>query len=208
MARESTQTKNREEESASPSRSLERRLSGGGLRRDPFGPPSEFFASNPFTLMRRFTEQMDRVFTGGWGSDIAWESPGLWSPAIDVSERDGKLVVHADLPGLQKDDGKVDATGDSLVIQGERRHEHEEQEEGYRRTERRYGSFYRAIPLPEGAQIEQARAEFKDGVLEVSVPIPASQKRGRPVPIEVGTPSERKQAGSEGAGQIPESKTG
>jgi HSP20 family protein len=209
MAQESTQPKNRNQESASQSRGLERRrTSGGVLRRDPFWSPSEFFMTSPFSLMRRFAEQMDRAFTGGWGPEFAWESPGMWAPAIDVSERDGKLVVHADLPGLQKEDVKVETTDDSLIIQGERRQEHEEQDRGYRRSERRYGSFYRSIPLPEGAQTEQARAEFKDGVLEVSVPIPASQKRGREVPIEAGTASERKQAGSEGPGQIRESKTG
>jgi HSP20 family protein len=208
MAQEGTQTKNRKEESASQSRGLERRATSGGiLQRDPFWSPSEFFAASPFALMRRFAEQMDRAFSGGWGADFAWERPGMWAPAIDVSERDGKLVVHADLPGLQKEDVKVEATDDTLIIQGERRQVHEEQDSGYRRSERRYGSFYRSIPLPEGAQTEQARAEFKDGVLEVSVPIPASRKRSREVPIEASS-SERKQAGSESAGQIRESKTG
>jgi HSP20 family protein len=208
MAQENTQAKNRNEESPSQLRGLERRQSSGGvLRRDPFWSPSEFFTASPFTLMRRFAEQMDRAFTGNWGSDFAWDSPGMFAPAIDVSERDGKLIVHADLPGLQKEDLKVEATDDSLIIQGERRQEYEEQDRGYRRSERKYGTFYRSIPLPEGAQTEQARAEFKDGVLEVSVPIPASQKRGREVPIE-GSPSERKQVGSESTGQIRESKTG
>src|SRR5204863_1128010 len=100
MAEESTQTRNRKEESQSQARALERRpTSGGILRRDPFWSPSEFFAASPFGLMRRFAEQMDRAFSGSWGSDFAWENPGMWSPAIDVSERDGKLIVHADLPG-------------------------------------------------------------------------------------------------------------
>jgi HSP20 family protein len=208
MAQESTQAKNRKEESPSQLRGLERRpTSAGVLRRDPFWSPSEFFTASPFTLMRRFAEQMDRAFTGDWGFDFAWDSRGMFAPAIDVSERDGKLIVHADLPGLQKEDLKLEATEDSLIIQGERRQEHEEQERGYRRSERKYGTFYRSIPLPEGAQTEQARAEFKDGVLEVSVPIPASRKRGREVPIE-GSPSERKQVGSESTGQIRDSKTG
>jgi HSP20 family protein len=208
MAQENTQA-NRKEESPSQLRGLERRQSSarGVLRRDPFWTPSEFFTASPFTLMRRFAEQMDRAFSPDWGSDFAWDSPGMFAPAIDVSEREGKLIVHADLPGLQKEDLKVEATEDSLIIQGERRQEYEEQDRGYRRSERKYGTFYRSIPLPEGAQTEQARAEFKDGVLEVSVPIPASQKRGREVPIE-GSPSERKQVGSESTGQIRESKTG
>jgi len=194
MLEQATQNKNRSEESGSQSRTLERRpTSGGFLRRDPFWSPSDFFAASPFNLMRRFTEQMDRAFAGNWMPDFASQGAGMWSPAIDVSERDGKLIVHADLPGLKKEDVKVETIDNSLVIQGERRQEHQEHDKGYRRSERSYGSFYRAIPLPDGAQTEQARAEFKDGVLEVSVPVPAAQqKRGREVPIEVGTSSERK----------------
>ena len=99
-------------------------------------------------------------------------------------------------------------TDDALIIQGERREEHQEDDRGYRRSERTYGKFYRSIPLPEGAQTDKARAEFNNGVLEMSVPVPASHKRGREVPIEAVTSSERKQLGSEGAGQIRESKAG
>ncbi len=132
----------------------------------------------------------------------------MWAPAVDVSEREGKLMVHADLPGLQKEDVKVECTDDALIIQGERRHEHEEEDGGYRRSERRYGSFYRTIPLPEGAQTDQAHAEFRNGVLEVSVPIPTKQRSSRQIPIEAGTSSERKPAGSENTGQVKESKTG
>jgi len=207
MAELTTQTKNRTEESGSQSRTLERRPAYGSLLRDPFWTP-EFFAANPFQLMRRFAEQMDRAFTGDWMPDFAPEGAGMWSPAIDLSERDGKLIVHADLPGLKKEDVKVEAIDNSLIIQGERRQEHRENDRGYRRSERSYGSFCRTIPLPEGAQTEQARAEFKDGVLEVSVPIPAAQKRSREIPIEAGASPERKQTGSEKAGQKSESKAG
>jgi len=209
MAEQSTQTKNRKEESGNQQQALERRPTFSGiLRRDPLWSPSEFFEASPFTLMRRFAEQMDRAFRGGWSSDFGWESSGMWMPAIDVSERDGNLIVHADLPGLKKEDVKVEVTDDALIIRGERREEHQEDDRGYRRSERTYGKFYRSIPLPEGAQTDKARAEFNNGVLELSVPVPASHKRGREVPIEAGTSSERKQLGSEGTGQIRESKAG
>jgi HSP20 family protein len=209
MAEQNVQTKNRKEESGSQSGVLQRRpTSGGILRRDPFWSSSEFLAASPFSVMRRFAEEMDRAFSG-WGPDAGSEGRGLWSPEVDITERDGKMVVTADLPGLKKDDVKVEVMENSLIIQGERRQEHEESDRGYRRSERRYGSFYRSIPLPEGAQTDQARAEFKDGVLEVSMPVPTSQqRRGRQVPIETGGSTERKQLGTESSAQNRESKAG
>jgi len=130
--------------------------------------------------MRRFAEQMDRAFNGGWGSDFGRESAGMWMPAVDVSERDGKLIVHADLPGLKKEDVKVEVTDDTLIIQGERREEHQENDGGYHRSERTYGKFYRSIPLPQGAETDKAKAEFNNGVLELSVPfLPVTGEVGR-----------------------------
>lgn len=209
MAEQNTVTKPRKEEAGNLSRAIDRRpVSGGILRRDPFWPSSEFFGSSPFGLMRRFAEQMERAFFNDWSPDFGAERAGSWLPPIDVSERDGKLVVRADLPGLKKDDVKVEALDGSLVIHGERQTEHEEHREGYRRMERGYGSFYRTVPLPEGAQTEQARAEFKDGVLEITVPVPADQKRGHEVPIvEVAASSAgRKETASENTGQTRSSK--
>jgi HSP20 family protein len=148
---------------------------------------------NPFTLMRRFTEEMDRTFSGaGFGSG----SSGMWSPAIEVSEREGQLMVHADLPGLNKDDVKIEVTDEALTIQGERKREHEERREGFHRSERSYGSFYRSIPLPQGAKTEEARAQFENGVLQISIPVAQEQPRRRQIPVEGGS-GERKQPTSE-----------
>jgi HSP20 family protein len=166
--------------------------SGGSLtHRGSFAPslfslsPREFFSSSPFELMRRFSEEMDRAF-GGWGLSRGRGGGGemaIWSPAVEVFERDNNLVVRADLPGLGKEDVKVDMTDEGLVIQGERKREREEKGEGWYRSERSYGQFYRLIPLPEGANAEQAKAKFENGVLEVSVPIPEAQRRRRNIPI-------------------------
>jgi HSP20 family protein len=98
-----------------------------------------------------------------------------WTPQIEVTQRSNELIVRADLPGMNKDDVKVDVTEDAIVIQGERRREHEEERGGVYRSERSYGSFYRAIPLPEGAITDQAKATFKDGVLEIKLPAPPEQ---------------------------------
>jgi HSP20 family protein len=169
--------------------------SGGWLqRRGSYFPslfslsPRDFFSTSPFELMRRFTEEMDRAFED-WGlaRGTRLGETALWSPAVEVFERDNNLVVRAELPGLNKDDVKVEMTDNGLIIQGERKREHEEQGEGFYRSERSYGQFYRLIPLPEGANAEQARAQFENGILEVSVPVPESQRRRRSIPIETGS---------------------
>ena len=107
-----------------------------------------------------------------------------WSPAIEVTERDGKYNVRAELPGLSPDDVKVEVVNDSLVIQGERKVEREEKDGGVQRTERQYGLFYRSIPLPEGADLEHANAKFQNGMLEVTIPVPQQKQNRLPIRIE------------------------
>jgi HSP20 family protein len=101
--------------------------------------------------------------------------PSLWSPQVEVFERGNNLVVRADLPGLSREDVDVEVDDDALVIRGERRNEFEDQQEGYYRSERSYGTFYRAIPLPDGVDSSDVNATFKDGVLEVTLPKPQPQ---------------------------------
>ncbi len=85
-----------------------------------------FFTVSPFALMRQFTEEMDRFFTPVARTDEA----GFWTPTIEVKQEKGKLLVTAELPGLGKDDVKVHIDGDTLVLEGERRREKEEEREG------------------------------------------------------------------------------
>lgn len=103
----------------------------------------------------------------------------LWSPELEMFQRGDQLVVRADLPGVKKDDVQVEVEDDVLTIRGERREEHEENEEGVYRSERSYGQFYRAIPLPEGVNPEQCEAHFDNGVLEITLKAPAEQQRQR-----------------------------
>jgi HSP20 family protein len=145
--------------------------------------PGEFL-SNPFSLMRRFSEEMDRTFGRFFSRGASEREGAFWTPAIEVREENGQLTVHADLPGLKPEDVKVEVNNDQLIIQGERKYEHEEKNKGFYRSERRYGQFYRAIPLPEGAQTEQAKAQFKNGVLEVTLPVPEQKSNRREIPIE------------------------
>lgn len=122
------------------------------------------FGTDPFALMRRFAET-------------------AWRPAIDVKREKGKLLVHAELPGLKKEDVRVAITGDLLEIEGERKLETEEKRAGYVHSERNYGKFYRAIALPERADAEKASAEFTDGVLTIAIPVPEVTRTAKEIPV-------------------------
>ena len=169
-----------------------------GLQRRPGGRGEGLAALSPFSFMRRFTEDMDRLFDD-FGFGRGWLAPSLgefspsglselgravWSPQIEVFRRGDELVVRADLPGIRKEDVHVDVQQDQLVIQGERSWEEEGDREGGFRTERYYGSFHRVVPLPQGVNAEQARATYRDGVLEVTMPAPQERSRGRRLPVE------------------------
>ncbi len=112
----------------------------------------------------------------------------MWDPAIEMRQRGKELIIRADLPGLTRDDVSVEATDEALVIQGERKWEHEEERGGVYRSECSYGRFYRVVPLPDGAVPDEAKATFKNGVLEITMPgPPRSATVGRPIPIEEPT---------------------
>lgn len=103
------------------------------------------------------------------------EAPAIWAPNVEMKEQDGELIIRADLPGLAKDDVKVEVAPDAITLEGERKKTHEETNAGYYRSEVTYGSFYRYLPLPEGVQPDTAKATFKDGVLEVRIQAPKRQ---------------------------------
>jgi HSP20 family protein len=150
--------------------------------------PQEFFNSNPFSLMRRMTEEMDLAFQE-FGMENRSGKGIAWSPVVEVTERDGRLQVRAELPGLSANDVKVEVVGDVLTIQGERKSEEEEKHGKVHRTEREYGYFYRSIPLPEGADLDHASSKFDNGMLEIS--IPEGKKNRRVIPIEGQSSSEQ-----------------
>lgn len=132
-----------------------------------------------FALLREMTSELERAFERPFSKAFRWPSlrgvafpdSSDWAPEIDVFDRDNCLVTKVDLPGLKKEDVKVEVTDGHLAISGQRKSETEEKKDNVYRCERSYGSFYRAVPLPEGAKIEDVKATFTDGVLEVSVPL-------------------------------------
>jgi HSP20 family protein len=140
------------------------------------------------SLMRRLSDDMDRIFGGLFGTTRWVERPfdigdlRGW-PEIEVHRRDDKLVVRADVPGLSREDVTVEIRDNELSISGERRHESEHTEGDYYRTERSYGTFSRTIPLPEGAIADTASASFQNGVLEIEIDVPAQTPRGRRIEV-------------------------
>ncbi len=142
--------------------------------------PADFF-TNPFGVMRRMHEEMDRAFAEAFGGGAG--QTGTWTPAIDISERKGNLVVHAELAGVRPEDVQLEVANDTLVLSGRRERSEEHEEGGVHRRERVYGSFYRAIPLPEGADPDKARAQFNQGVLEITIPVAQRQSQTRQIPI-------------------------
>lgn len=153
--------------------------------------------ADPFALMRA---EFDRFFNeSGWPA-LHWptfrfgrDGEVAWTPEIDVFERDNRLVTKIDLPGLKKEDIKVEVTDGHLAISGERQREEEEKGEEFYRCEREHGSFYRAVPLPEGVKLEDVKATFADGVLEVSVPL-AAKREAKVRKVAVEEPAKAKAA--------------
>ncbi|MGD9906280.1 MAG: Hsp20/alpha crystallin family protein [Vicinamibacterales bacterium] len=131
-------------------------------------------ALEPFGMMRRLSSEMDRLF-GGLPRLVAADPFEGWAPDVETFARNGQFVVRADLPGLSEKDVKVEVLANRLTISGERTQEKETKEADYYASERSYGAFTRTMALPEGANADQATATFKQGVLEVVVPMPPTK---------------------------------
>jgi HSP20 family protein len=134
---------------------------------------------SPFTALQRdMNELFDRFFEGfclepfDWTHDLA-----SFRPRLDVSETDDEIQVSAELPGVDENDVEVSLSDDVLTIKGERRDEHEEKHKDWYRREQSYGFFHRAIPLPRGIDADKVHAEFKRGILTVTLPKTASAQR-------------------------------
>jgi HSP20 family protein len=151
------------------------------------------WSGNPFNTMMRLSREMDQLmesffgsrftFPGrpGEGAGVRGSAPEIWSPSIDVRQSGDALTITAELPGVPRDAIQIEASENGIAISGERREsrQQDDRERGYQLSERSYGSFYRDIPLPDGADVEQAKASMRDGVLEVTVPLKPGQGRRR-----------------------------
>jgi HSP20 family protein len=106
------------------------------------------------------------------------------APAIEVYEKDNKVVVKAELPGIDKKDIKIGLERDILTISAETKAEKEEKKRGYYYSERSFGSMQRSIRLPEGIKTEDIKASYKDGILKIEAPIGEDKKQSKPIGIE------------------------
>jgi HSP20 family protein len=182
---------------------------------------------DPVMMIDQMMSQMDQLFEsfglGGFGGrgllprsffaptqrgrGQQQQAPAFWMPQIEVFEREGEIVLRADLPGLRPEDVEVEVEQDQLVIRGERRQEQRQEEQGFFRSERNYGTFFRALTLPEGVDPEQIQARFEHGVLEVHVPVPQQRSQRRRIEIARGQGGEQSGGqGQQGSGRGGETR--
>ena len=127
---------------------------------------------HPFADLR---EEIDNLFDNFFGRGKAgeiegWRGVSLRSPAVDMEETDNEVIVKAEMPGLDPKDFQISLTENTLTIKGEKKEEQEEKKRNYHMVERRYGSFYRSIPLPCPINSDKVEAKYKKGILEITFP--------------------------------------
>lgn len=126
---------------------------------------------DPFEELRRTLERFNRMMFEGF------EPFREFGTAVDLIDEGEKLRVLADLPGFEKDEIEVSFEGNSLIIKAESKKEEEESKRDFIRRERRFGRVYRKITLPEGINTDQAKASYKNGVLEITIPKKKGEKK-------------------------------
>lgn len=165
---------------------------GALVRRRPPTPEvvrGRSFASDPFDAMRQMAGELSRMMDELWTDPGSFAGRGYWGmseawlPEIEVRRTPDALVITADLPGIRREDIDIELMDGALRIAGERSMEHEDEQEGVVRSERRYGRFERVIPLPDGVDADKVTARFADGVLEVKVPVPEGTVTTRKIAV-------------------------
>ena len=129
-------------------------------------------------------DDMDRWFDLGFVLARREPSTRTWAPSVDIAEDDKKIVVRADLPGVEEKDVEVKVEENTLTLSGERKYEKETEEENLHRVERAYGSFLRSFTLPDTVDTEKIGAKYDKGVLEITIPkVEVEQKKARVIDI-------------------------
>ena len=139
----------------------------------------------PFEEIKRLEDEIENIFNQFWrstripklslprvksGKEIASLESTVWSPAVDVIEKESEVIVKCDLPGVDKKDVKIKINPESITITGESRKEKKQEEENYYIEERVYGAFSKMIVLPSEIDPEKVQAKFEHGVLEIKAP--------------------------------------
>ena len=137
----------------------------------------------PFRDLERLTREMEERFPRFFSHRLSEEGEAAYFPAIESYIHNGNLVVRADLPGINPKDVEITVLGNVLTVKGERKEKKEVKREDYIRREVSYGAFERRMTLPEGAATDRIKAQFRNGVMEVTMPV-AKEMAARKVPIE------------------------
>jgi HSP20 family protein len=132
--------------------------------------------------MLSIQREMNRLFDSFFRNDDAPAGLSMWTPAVDVIERELEYEVRMELPGVRKDDVKITIENNALTIRGDKKQQSPEQEKDFRRIERSYGPFQRTFSLPTTVRAEKIEAAVVDGVLTVRLP---KAEEARPKEIEV-----------------------
>jgi HSP20 family protein len=132
----------------------------------------------PFKSFRPFYRGLEGVFD----DTAATATNGTWHPSVDVYENENAYVLKAELPGVNKEDIKLDINNNTLTLKGEKKFEEKTEKENYVRIERSYGSFTRTFMLPDKVDTENIKANYKDGVLEIVLP---KKEEAKPKEIKV-----------------------
>lgn len=142
-----------------------------------------FMTVDPFrellNLQRGINQLFDNSVGQGSGEGVALST---WTPAVDIFEDESSFIIKLEMPEVNREDVKVNLHENTLSISGERRLENEDKREGYHRVERSYGQFYRSFTLPPNINPEGINAQFKDGMLRLSIP---KKEEAKPKQIEV-----------------------
>jgi HSP20 family protein len=134
---------------------------------------------NPFSELEDVSDRLNRIFgrtSVRAESDREMLAVADWMPSVDISETDGSYLVKGEIPGVKKEDVKVTIQDGMLTIQGERKHEKEEKGKKFHRVECSYGSFVRSFRVPDDADENKVKAEFKDGMINITLPKSAKAK--------------------------------
>jgi len=140
---------------------------------------------DPFRELSMLQDRMNRLFEDagrGWKFDEPAATTS-WSPAVDIFETDGSIIVQAELPGVDRKDITLSLENNVLSLKGERRFEKETNQENYHRIERSYGAFSRSFSIPAIVDDQKIKADYKDGILKIELP---KKEQLKPKQIKIG----------------------
>jgi HSP20 family protein len=141
--------------------------------------------TNPWSLLDEFNREFARM-RPGFADDESRVVGSNWAPAVDIKEEQDRFVIHADIPGVAPDDIDISMEKGVLTIKGERKHEAEENKEGFHRIERSFGTFMRRFSLPENVDADKISASSKDGVVELVLPKAVHDNQPKKISVNNG----------------------